>query len=268
MQPWLMMFKKDLRMSKLSLIGFCVLIAVSLLFVSISYTNERGSAFAIGLMAMLMGPIILYFPVHLLLSLRHEWHKSAPIWLHTPISGYGLLLSKAVVGLIYFLACLIIMILFGYWISQIGLHRWIAPLGDIHAQTLQSLIPDIWTVILFGLLGIVAIGIYMGVWAALISVSMQSVKNQWSKFSLLLGVIIFLIPTWGFAELSRVSFLRQVLRIGQIDIPFRVQISSTAPMVDHVGHLTLYTGTIIAYVLVVSVVFYLTGWLLDKKVEV
>lgn len=268
MQAWLMVFRKDLRMSRLSLVAFIGLIVVSLLFISLSYTYQSGLEFALAFLTILTGPLMLYFPIHLLLSLRHEWQRSAPVWLHTPISGLNLLLSKMLVGLIYFLASLLVMVIFGAWLVNIGLHRWGTFQNATLTTSLHSALPNLWIILVLGLLGMVAVSLYMGVWAALISVGMQSVKNRLRRFSLLVGVLIILIPTWGFAQLYRIPLFQNLLHLGQVQIPIHYQNTVNQAPKAEVVHVTLYASEMVFYVIVVAVVVYLSGWLLDKKVEV
>jgi hypothetical protein len=268
MRPWLMMFKKDFRMSKLSLIGFCGLIVLSALFISMSYTYQRGFAISIGIMALMMGPIALYFPIHLILSMRQEWHRSAPVWLHSPISGYLLLLSKMAVGFIYYIASLVVVFLFSYWILHIGLTQWEFGQNTVPFTNLKSIFPDIQLAMTLGFIAMIFAGIYMSVWAALISASVQAVKNRWRKLSVLLGIIIFLIPTWGFSELYRLSFVQSLLHLGQFQIPIHYRDFEGLSVTDQIAHPTFYTSEIVFYMIVVAVVFYIAGWLLDKKVEV
>jgi hypothetical protein len=268
MQSWLMMFKKDFRMSRLSLIGFCGLIVLSALLVSIGYTYAHGTEIAIGVLSLLLGPMMLYFPVHMLLSLRHEWHRSAPLWLHTPFSGYLLLLSKMAVGLIYWIASLLVVGVFGYWIANISIGK---PGDSFQHESVanpQALFYDIRLAFLFAFLAMIATGLYMGVWASLISTSMQAVRNRWRKLSILIGIIIFLIPTWGFAALYHLEFIRNLLHVGGFQLSIQLQEFSETTGFGQTIPVTFYAGEIVFYILVVSAVFYITSWLLDKKVEV
>lgn len=275
---WLVMFKKDFRMSKSSLVILFGLIVLWLLLVVSTQTTWRGSVFLIGSLSMLVWPLMFYYPVHVLRTLRQEWQKSSHLWLHTPMSGWSLLSSKMAVGLSYFAAYLVVMYGFFSWFVNFGVEHMKLP-GEAHVQPLElkSLLSNVNVplVIAISFLGLLCFGIYMGLWAAFISSCMQAVKNRWNKLAWLLGIVIFLIPTWGFSELNRVDFIRNLLHAGTFkmyvlanNLTYMDESGQSAGLSAAQAYIPIHAGEIVFYVLVSSVLFYLTGWLIEKKVEV
>lgn len=275
---WFVMFKKDFRMSKPSLIILCGLIALWLLLMVSTHATMKGSIFLIGLMAMLVWPLMFYFPAHVLRSLHQEWRKTSHLWLHTPISGWSLLSSKMAVGLSYFAGYLLVMYGFFSWVIYFGLEQLNLPQhANAQPMDLKSVLQDVnvFLLVAISFIGLILFGIYMGLWAALISVSMEAVKNRLNKLSWLLGIGIFLIPTWGFSELLRIDFIRNLLQLGTFKIYFLthnlMHIEQSGQVVGvsaSEAYIPLHVGGIVFYILICVVLFYLTGWLLEKKVEV
>lgn len=275
MNGWLALLNKDVRqMRAWVLAGLACDVLIGSLLVDAAYSSGRGAAVAGGLTVLWFLAHALYLPVYMLMSLAREWGKSVQIWLSLPRGGWTLLASKLISALAAMLASLFTTAAFGAWVACAGLHRLQVEAvmrGFSQANpTLASVLltpAEFWTEVVrlagFGALALLAFGLYAGFWISLASAGAQAVRHSLRKARWLAGLAILLIPTWGLTELQRWSVYRQAVRWGRFEVviwaPDRLHGPVSVP---------LFTGQLLAFLLVLAAVYLASGWLIDRKVEV
>jgi hypothetical protein len=111
-------------------------------------------------------------------------------------------------------------------------------------------------------------GLYMGFWAMLISVSMASGKRFLKKGRWLIGLAVFLIATWGLGAFSHTEIHDFITHWGLFHITITPPADNMNTMFHAPFQIPLYAGELFFNLFIAAAVFYLSGWLLDKKVEV
>jgi hypothetical protein len=177
------------------------------------------------------------------------------LWLHNPNSAFSLLSSKFIVSL----ATSLISLLF-----TIGL----VLLSGVLLKTRVWMTEEFGEISIF-ITGLTIIGIYLGGWMTFILVLMKSIPNKGS-FTKAIQVLIGIL-TWPLIQLHQFfyeSFLyRKLLLIGTIPFPtvgtkFENE-GFTFGM--EMGELSL--AIIGFYVFVSFVLFMLSAWFIEKKME-
>jgi len=113
----------------------------------------------------------------------------------------------------------------------------------------------------------VAASIYIGAWATFISVVSAAARNLLGRYRWLAGIAAFVIATWGIGQLQQTWFYQQITRWGQLSIRLHnfpeIPAANIHPFLDQI-----YAGQILFYFLVTAILFALSVWLVDHKIEV
>ncbi len=262
MGEWVSLLKKEFKMARPRVLwGLVVLIVAGFVDVFLAYRFGRpGAATVLAFMAVTFH--IFYLAIYMLKSLSSEWNN-AHLWLHLPRSGWSLISAKLASGLIALLVSFGITCIFSLWVVAI----------DLNSFAQFNVLPQIeliWSAILhYGwmiVLLIITSAIYTGLWAMMISVAMASTRNfiKKEKGRFFVGVGVFLIPTWGIGALQNTSVYDLLVKWGTVNLPLTALNGIENVHVQPAFHV----GEILFYTLVSAAVFYLSGWLLDNKVEV
>lgn len=260
MKAWLTLLKKEFLLTRNSLLWkLLFLVAAGLLGVYFAYRNNDRPGLIVVLAVMVVAFHVFYLAAYIFKSLREEWEHTSHLWLNSPQPGWMLLSAKLVGGLINLLALFGVTCSFTLWITWIELNNF-ALSGFQNADLAWATINHYgWLIAVLIVLG----SIYTGLWAMMISVGMAASKSIISKGRFFVGLAIFLIPTWGMGFLQGTVVYHRLVRWGVIYLP-------QSPIVELRNlHFQLpYTGEILFYAVIMAALLFISGWLLDHKVEV
>lgn len=256
MKVWSSLLKKEYLLNRTLVLGGFALLLIGIFFDLYLHVNSRYpvAGMGTGLALMAVGLHIWYLPIYVFTSLSKEWKHTSHLWLHLPQSGWQLLASKIITGLGAMLVSFGVTSIFALWIAQ--------------DEIAMLAIP--WPIIIqYGLylsFALFIYSLYMALWAMMFSVTMATVKRFLKKGTWLAGLLVLLIPTWGLSKFVSTKAYSALVHWGVININLPAPVQYEHALDVH--HLSLYTGEILFYILLMAALFYLSGWLLDRKVEV
>lgn len=204
-----------------------------------------------------------YLPLFLYLSLRRE--GKTQLWLHNPNKSTILLIAKLTASLAYYFLSLFIVFLGAYWSVEYAV---IPALPDELAEHgLKGLL----LIALF----ITAMAIYYAVWFQFYWTLFYAMKNnpvikniRW----LIILVVWFAFYSVG-NYLRAQPFFEKINHAGVIQIhilrDFRFEADKDiATLIPNMGTIDVSLITVLLYLLLTTIVFSLSAWLLERKVEV
>lgn len=259
MNACLNLLRKEYRMTRnAALLTLAILITGGLWLVYLSYHHNIGIVFAPA--GMLLAILPFYPAMYILKSLAWEWKVTPHLWLHCPQPAWMLLLAKLGIALLQTLVIIAIisaLLLLGIYINP---HP--EQLGGYSISTLLPLAAEAG---LYATAFIVAAGIYIGAWAALISVAIALAGNILGRFRWLAGIAVFAAATIGVGHLQQTIIFKQITHWGLINIGLHNL--PQAPRPDIIAG-QLYTGEILFFTLLTAGLVALSAWLIDHKIEV
>lgn len=262
MNSWKGLLLKEFRFTRMSFFITLLLLTVLYLFINFNSFNffnldlesKLESRFLISF--FLIALHVLYLPSYIFSSLHSE-SKQLHLWLHNPQSSQKLLLAKLFNGLFALIISLVVSCTFGLYSVL---------------QFINIGIVDISYSIIFknGLaivIHIVGVSIYLAIFLIFVWVIYQVAKKQIGKFSWLIVIATLIIPTWILEKIESTKVFNLLTQWGKIDlssitnnfISEEYTIASTPSM---------YVGIYVFYLIIIVGLFFLSSWLIDKKVEV
>lgn len=270
MSIWFGELRKDVRMMRtFGLVSIACVAVIGVLLIIQSYRSPSAHfpIIGIGVLGTILVFEMFYLPVHLVINIVREWRGSAGFWLQSPQSGWLLMASKAVSSCLWTIALQIVTAAFMFWSFYLASPyiralspSWVGWLTE-HQYLLGA----------YAIIGVLLSGLSMGLWLMLICIVMRSLRYRVKGLPWLAALIVFLIPTWGMSSFAHTYFYHRILDVWQIPISwFGI---GNFPLVAGSGSLQasalhLNGGQLLWNVVVLAVVFYLSGWLLDKRVEI
>ncbi|MCQ6273569.1 hypothetical protein JMM81_01090 [Bacillus sp. V3B] len=251
---------------KVSLYDFYIMTGLSMfMFIAgfglTSYFQEPGIVAVISFIAFVMH--VIYLPIFLLSSLGRE--GKTQLWLHNPNSGSKLLLAKLVAQLSYYFISLFIAFLVTYWTVNQAMRTGL--FLEFQDQVLRGLI--------FVGVSITLMTIYFGIW----------VIFYWSFYHSMKGItylknIRWLMIFFVWMAISAIgNYIRfhplfeKVTSIGVIQIhvlqgiSFQVE-QEGANLTPDIGIINFSIIGGLLYTILIIAVFFISVWLLERKVEV
>ena len=261
MSAWWNLFKKEYRVTRTSALIFLAILLIGGLW--LVYLSQRYSVgVIIGPTSMLLAFLVFYPATYILKSLSWEFKVTPHLWLHCPQPAWMLLSAKLAIGLFQMLVIMSITAALLFW----GILNSSLP-GQL-SGIIPSPISFLMEIGFYAALIIIAAGIYIGAWATLISVVSATAKNILGKFRWLAGIASFLVATWGMGQLQQTWIFQQITRWGQLHLRLQSLQDIPAPYRMHIQLDQLYTGQILFYLLLTILLFALSVWLIDNKIEV
>ncbi|MGP7816869.1 hypothetical protein [Niallia sp. 01092] len=248
------LLKKDLKLSKTMFYTFLIMMAIMIAtgfgFSGYYQKFDIVAVFAFGL----VGAHVIYLPLSIYSSLRVE--GKTQLWLHNPNSSILLLLSKILSSFIFAVISLTISILF----ATICL-RMSDQMNLIFTRT----------ELLFMGIFILSISDFMSIWGIFYWVIYHSLaKITWLKK--IRWLLLFLM--WNAWEavtnfLDKLSFIKELKQIGVIKIGNALQFQGSEGSFSTSIESTEVSLVVIAgYLCITIILFFISSWLLDRKVEV
>lgn len=265
MNAWASLLVKDFRLMR---IPFFIGLLLLILLIGASYLlNMDGHPARLSLAASfpLWMAHFFYLPAYIFFALLGE-SRTMHLWLHHPKRAWYLMSSKLVNGLSAMAISLIINFL--YMLVMVR-----TVMSDIEQVTLN------WDRVfalgtMFNLL-IILVSLYHAMWIYFIWTLYQTSKTRFGKLSWLVVIATLLLPTWGMAELQSTALYGMLAEWGASTINFSALLHSLLnnpdsflpPEMDNLT-ISIYIGEIVIYLVITVVLFVVSSWLLDEKVEV
>ncbi|WP_085524148.1 hypothetical protein [Tuberibacillus sp. Marseille-P3662] len=256
MQAFWGQLKKDFYLGRsmiiITIIGLIVLFMVGQ-FLELYFNIER---LVTGLWAMIIAPHIFYLWAYMAVSLNVETNKFH-LWLHTPLSGFQLLISKFINGLVAMVISFAIACSVFLWMSFQELNQAILlQYGFILAVHL----------FLFA--------IYIAIWFIFYWTIFQYFKKKIGSFAWLIIIGLFIAISWGMGKLRSSALYDTLTTWGSMTSQKAMEnlvdsnIGALSFQVQPNGELTVYAGFYIFYLILCVILIWFSSWLLDKKIEV
>jgi hypothetical protein len=261
MYAWLNLAKKELRMARTSLfvtLGALIIIGLWLIYL----TQEHNVAVFIAPAALLLGVAALLPPFFMFYSVTQELKHTPNLWLHCPQPAWMIVSAKLMISLIATTLILLIEAAFIYW-ALFSFDNIIPPGTD--KQIVFMFVTEVG---IYVALGIIAGGIYMSSWATLIATATAAARNILGRLKWLAGITVFIISTWGMANLGESMLFQTLTKWGQFNVPIRSLANFMPAQAYHFNGIPIHAGQIIFVIVVTITVYALSAWLLDNKVEV
>lgn len=276
------MFKKDVRMLG---VGWLVILGV-LLIVVVAVTTANyfgfippGIATAIGVILLVSN--IFIFPANLFKGLNKEMKRTPSLWLQTPQSGWSMFISKIVSSLLGAVMFLVLSDCLAWALFHIDAGNALSEVqrqvqANANALTSEQLhiaamvIAQIPRLVFYTSVSLLCVGIYIAMWVSLVYMSVRAVRYRLHKFSWIVGMIVVLIATWGLGAVEHTALYQHVFGWGKFSalalFPANVQSVIPAPAVHTMAPIT--TGYVVFDTIIMIILFYLVGRIIDRHVEV
>jgi uncharacterized membrane protein YfcA len=266
MKLWWILFNKEFRLMQSFLLVHAF---IFLVFGTVgTYLAARYHS---GVPSLLLFIAIVWHTFYLLIymvkSLRKE-KKNVPIWMHSPQSGWFLLSAKFAAGLS--LLCISLIIITGLWLWMMDLDfpkgavEWENGFPFLH--TMNAIIKQHW--------GVLALTFALrALFLAVLVTFIYFIRDVW-KYTLggwrwILFPLLIIIAVNLMVRFSDSSVYEAIFGWGTFDLPeLDVWDSSN---VHHIPQSLIWGnlswGDLVFRGLITSVLFYVSGWLFDRKVE-
>ncbi|WAH37742.1 hypothetical protein [Alicyclobacillus dauci] len=266
---WMATLRKDLLMTRVfALVSMGCTAVAGMLLVGQAYRSHTLGSSESGLiiMATLLGLEIFYLPTQLVVGIVREWRGTASLWLQSAQSGWALIASKVVSACVWALSLNIVTYVFTLWFYHLALAH--APLWKSSSWA-HWLLEHQFLVGMYILIGLLWIGLGIGLWLMLISIVMRSVRYKFKGLPWLAAFVVILIPAWGLQWLQDTALYHRIFDFGAFVPPgLDHQAFASAAQMAPQPWGVLYGGHLLTDVVVLALVFYVSGWLFDKRVEV
>lgn len=269
MTAWWVLFKKEfLLMRMFWIINAFILVVAG---VAAVYTASRyHSGIPSFALFLLMVWHSIYLVFYMLVSLRLE-RGNAPTWLQSPQPGWSLLSAKFVAGLVLMLGSLLVNFLIWNWVLQLDF-------GGAHSVQPFGFLAPIFNVIrahwLLGAVSLTKRALCVATAAILVYFVVDLMKYSLKGWRWIIGVLLYLFIICVSASFMHSGLFQTLFGWGKVNLPsVSAQISfhhHHGPPVSRMfeGFVSGYWGGVLYEFLVSLILFLVTAWLFDRKVEV
>ncbi|WP_273851502.1 hypothetical protein [Guptibacillus spartinae] len=256
MTNWSGLLRKEFRVTRTLLLGvitFDLLVMIGFYLGSAKWEVPYLTAIIGG---VLTGLHVFFLPLYLLISLNTEG-RNLHLWLHNPQSGARLLGAKILNGL---LALLISM----------GIVSGLALLAyNLETSVFEFPIENVWLFGFYFLTVIVAGSLYMGTWLTFYWTLYQVLKTYIGRWAVLFVLILIGFMSWLSSWFDGTSISKGLSDWGYVQLPSPLNMEVSQREFDlTVSTFPFPIGNVVFDFITLVLIFLLTCWLLDRKVEV
>jgi hypothetical protein len=260
--------RKDLRMMRNRwLTGVGVMLVIGMALAVSSYTGTFNPSVATALAIMMVMGSFFVLPAGLYRGLNTEMKRTPSLWLQTPESGWGMLTSKLVTSFVGGLLFIVVADLLAFIMLRIDLSRAMATMDSIqreYAVVIQNEMPRVG---LYATVTLLFLGMYTALWVSTVYLCVKAVKKHLHKFSWLVGLVLIVIATWGLGAFEHTALYESLFGWGRFHamslFPSHVQ-----SVITNHNDFLITSGHIVFDLIVMLVLFYVSGRLIDRHVEV
>jgi hypothetical protein len=267
MSAWLSLFKKEFRNGLpallFSLISLAVLLVLALFF---GWRGGHVKDMILITSLVLIFPHVFYLTFYMIVSLQRE-KKKLHLWLHSPMPGYQLLLAKFLNGLVamsitLFLTGMICLITFATYNNY--------PFWD--GKLPIDIMPFIYKVGAFATLHIYLFAIDFAIWFMFFWVFYRMlIRRLGVAISVILTIILFVLVSYLLTKFESTALYDMLTQWGRISLTplFPTFDYLTAGGIRNItSHAYIYFGTYFFEAVIAIILFLVSSWILDRKVEV
>jgi hypothetical protein len=240
MAAWSALFKKDFRLTRTI---FFVGLVINLLILLLALVVDKYL-----FIPLLAGIVfhVFYLPIMLFTSLKTEAGQ-LHLWLHNPQSAVTLLLSKILNGIVMTVVSLVVLY------SMAGI------LIFSRFSLIEAYWTDAWMAGLMIFPHIIMISMDIGVWVILLWSLYHALKYRFGRWTWLTLLGVVTIPHWIHALFESSNLYKLLTQWGRLELSFPTFSIDPIP---------LYTGEYLYSFIIIVGLFYLSSWIIDRKVEV
>lgn len=246
MAAWAALFRKDFRLTRtVFFVGLVINFLVLLLTLYVDMNTGDNLYMFIPLLAAALFHV-LYLPIMLFISLRTEAGQ-LHLWLHNPQPAAALFLSKVLNGMIMMVVSLAV------------LYTMAAVLISSRFSLIETYWTDTWMAGVLIFPHIIIISTTIGVWVILLWSLYHALKyrmGRWTGLALLGAVIL---TSWVSAIFNSSSLYKLLTQWRSLEVNFPTFSIDPIPV---------YAGEYLYHFMVNIGLFYLSCWIMDRKVEV
>lgn len=268
MKAWLALLRKEIYSNKnLMIWGLIVLFGAGLLDIYKSYQSTDPISIVMVITVTCLH--IFYFPIIFLSSLIKEWKYTAQIWLHLPQPGWQLLSAKFVAS--------IIAVVISYCFTSLFVLGAVLDISGAQNLTVDGLLvlENIGTLSWSGIYGnwallgiaITAVSAYWAVWLLFLFMIIRTAKRFFKKGLWLVGIIALVIIFKGASLIENMSWYDALANWQRFDVSLFSMSSKMSLIIKNIS-LPFQTGKVLFLALIMAILFGVSSWLLDHKVEV
>ncbi len=265
MTAWLSLLKKELRL------GFPVFLFSVIAFIVVaSFFTYRGYRIGITWEALTIisgiaiGVNVFFLPIYLFYSLQSE-RKKLHLWLHNLMPSYSLLGAKIVAGLISMIGTLLLT----------GGTFLLASNQVKKTLPIQLEFVNMTQVSLWGGSHLFLLSIDFAVWSLFYWMIFLLCTRYLGTFLSYLSTFVFFILTTSIYGWFTTSWIYQKLIMwGQFHLPNMIESSNfhidtiAADFFTEINQITLFAGEYLFEIVFAFILFIVSCWILDRKVEV
>ena len=262
MKSWIGLLKKEFYLSKTNVLIALVgpLVAIIASFFIARSVDEPAVMFGISL--VILGFHIFNLAFYMLNSLQVE-SRQLHLWLHNPQPASKLLIAKLVNGFGALLLSLSVSILFVIYAGNKSL-----PYYDVTILDWSAVSQVMGTIIFY----LVNMAIYFAIWIIFYWTIHQVIKGYIGKFSIVITILLFFFTQWGLSWITETKLYYLLTGWGKLPIRFDqstfISMLSVPPDIINGEIQLLFLGEYLFSLLFSIGLFFLSSWLIDRKVEV
>jgi hypothetical protein len=260
MSPWLGLLKKEWRISKLWIIT-TVGIVIAVNIVAYLFALKYDEPIAMFVPSLIVTSLhAFYMLMFMALSLQTE-AKRLHLWLHTPQPVFRLVSAKLLIAFGSLLVSLFVSALFTYIASLKIKERYFHEEMWDHELFIQSG--------MLAVLSIVLLSIHLAVLCLFYWVIYLICKQMVPKLSGLIVTLIYFLFGWLFSLFMKTNVYEWLTGWGKVAMPrvaFKYNTTEGWIMIEKMG--TMPVGAIVFYGIMAVLLFSVSIWLIDRKVEV
>lgn len=254
MSAWIALFKKECRLGS---IGF--FIALILLITVLAFGFYNRYRYGAPETLLVVGVVVVFFHAfyllgYMIISLVSE-RKTLHLWLHHPLPASVLLGTKLMGGMIAMLISLVVTCLY-------VLYGAFSQFDFLHEFGLQA--SAAFQIGFILVIHIILIAIYIAIVFTFLWVLRQALRTKIGKWSWLVLIAIFYFVPWIIHRLEQTGLFTTLTHWGAISTDF---LTFLYPL-SNIGTQTVYIGFYVFHLAIAAILFALSSWLLDNKVEV
>ena len=247
MNAWSGLVRKEFRLGRMGVLVALIVMSIYIGF-SFYFSWKTDPGVLIMMSSTLVMGHIIYLPVYIGLSLHREKHTMHH-WLHNPLPGTTLLATKMLNGFLSLCFSLLIACLFflyAWWVNK--------EIVDLSFQQVMD-------TGIFVLVHIILASIYIGLWTLLLSMLEIVSKQKLGMWRVLVTVLILLLGPWTWRKLEATTLYKNLTHWGAIPL-------TENNLFSMMNFDVLYIGFYIFHLVLAILLFLISSWLLDRKVEV
>jgi hypothetical protein len=243
---WAALFRKDFRLTRtVFLVGIVINLLIFMLALFVD-RNVNDPVFVFIPLIVAAVFHLFYLPIMLFISLKAE-AVQLHLWLHNPRPATSLLLSKIVNALMMMVISLVILYaMSGYLINA-------------RFQFIEAYWTDTWNAGLLIFVHLILLALVMGVWIIFLWALYHALKNRIGRWSWLVLFAAVIVPSWLGAVIEDSSPYRLLTQWINWEMNFPTFSIDPIPA---------YAGEYVYHGLLLVGLFYLSAWIMDRKVEV